>query len=418
MYCAVYRMNSIQYQRIFTFLTLLLVLAIWTALLTGFQMTQFDYSGVFSRAGIPKPRETRPEWCSLVFQSHQNTNSSLVEDLFALTPPNFEQTFKNPCFYDACHQTRNGTIRKLRCLPFFHVLGVDKCGSTDLYSRIVRHPQIFPNNGTLNKETMWWSWRRYGHKLKVETHQKETFLRYLQYFDGLSNKLEHSQRDYSSITGDGTPMDFWDFSGWPQIPQNFGLQDPKVLTPHLMKYFNPYLKFILIFRQPSERLFSDYIFLKLGDPTPKAFHGKVLRAITMFNNCRKNHTVRACLFSRELHVKLPVRLHVGVYSVFLEEWLKVYDTTNFLFLRTEDYSRNIKGTLKTIFSFLGVEELPEEKLKEISDGTRMYKTRRKKKSAAMMSETRRLLDKFYAPFVRHLHALTNDERFLWNDRLS
>lgn len=146
------------------------------------------------------------------------------------TPPNFEQTFKNPCFYDACHQTRNGTIRKLRCLPFFHVLGVDKCGSTDLYSRIVRHPQIFPNNGTLNKETMWWSWRRYGkqwsvlytdflsirkhwwytliffyflkgHKLKVETHQKETFLRYLQYFDGLSNKLEHSQRDYSSITG-------------------------------------------------------------------------------------------------------------------------------------------------------------------------------------------------------------------------
>lgn len=40
-----------------------------------------------------------------------------------------------------------------------------------------------------------------GHKLKVETHQKETFLRYLQYFDGLSNKLEHSQRDYSSITG-------------------------------------------------------------------------------------------------------------------------------------------------------------------------------------------------------------------------
>jgi hypothetical protein len=64
------------------------------------------------------------------------------------------------------------------------------------------------------------------------------------------------------------------------------------------------------------------------------------------------------------------------------------------------------------------EELPDEKLQEIAEGPRMYKTKRKKKSAVMMSETRRLLDKFYAPFMRQLHALTNDERFLWTDGLS
>jgi hypothetical protein len=58
-------------------------------------------------------------------------------------------------------------------------------------------------------------------------------------------------------------MDFWDFSGWPQIPQNFGLQEPKVVTPHLMKHLNPYLKFILIFRQPSER----YMYILLDVPT-------------------------------------------------------------------------------------------------------------------------------------------------------
>lgn len=89
--------------------------------------------------------------------------------LFSLKmPPDFEQKFKNPCFYDACHQTNNGTKRKLRCLPFFHVLGVDKCGSTDLYYRIVRHPQISPNNGVLHKETSWWSWRRYGKQLLTQ----------------------------------------------------------------------------------------------------------------------------------------------------------------------------------------------------------------------------------------------------------
>lgn len=69
------------------------------------------------------------------------------------------------------------------------------------------------------------------------------------------------------------------------------------------------------------RLFSDYIFLKLGDPTPKAFHGKVLRAITMFNNCRKNHTVRACLFSRELHVKLPVRHQTWIAPISRNAWI-------------------------------------------------------------------------------------------------
>lgn len=97
-----------------------------------------------------------------VFMFHSQWYTLLV---FFKMPPDFEQKFKNPCFYDACHQTNNGTKRKLRCLPFFHVLGVDKCGSTDLYYRIVRHPQILPNSGVLDKETSWWSWRRYGKQL-------------------------------------------------------------------------------------------------------------------------------------------------------------------------------------------------------------------------------------------------------------
>lgn len=145
---------------------------------------------------------------------------------------------------------------------------------------------------------------------------------------------------YFFISVDGTPMDFWDFTGWPQIPQNVNVGNPKILTPHLMKYLNPYVKFILIFRQPSERysiiniyclflllnnshisdqllafrLFSDYIFLKLGEPTAKAFHEKVLKSIKMFNNCCANNTVRACLFSRELQIKMPVSELVNSYK--------------------------------------------------------------------------------------------------------
>ncbi|XP_078319066.1 carbohydrate sulfotransferase 15-like [Crassostrea virginica] len=408
-------MSIYAYKYGFLYLSTLLLVTILIGLFAGFHMTQFEHSEHFSRTGVPRPRQTPGEWCSVVFRTHKDPNSSQVEDLLALMPPNFEQTFKNPCFYDACHPSEHGVSRKLRCLPFFHVLGVDKCGSTDLFNRIAQHPQILHNSGVLNKETSWWSWRRYGHKLRTDTHHKESFLDYLRYFDGLSEKLEESSTNFNNIIGDGTPMDFWDFSGWPLIPQNIGHQEPKIITPHLIKHLNPYVKFILIFRQPSERLFSDYIFLKLGEPSARAFHGKVLKSITMFNLCLKNHTVRRCLFSRELHVTMPVRLHVGVYSVFLEEWLKVFEITNFLFLRSEDYSRNIKGTLRRVFSFLGVDALSDKSLDQISKGEKVYKTKRKKKSGKMFPETKRLLDNFYAPFIRGLHALTNDERFLWQE---
>ena len=48
-------------------------------------------------------------------------------------------------------------------------------------------------------------------------------------------------------------MDFWDYRGWPLIPQNEGLEEPVITTPHLMKHIYPDPKFILIFRNPVDR---------------------------------------------------------------------------------------------------------------------------------------------------------------------
>ena len=48
-------------------------------------------------------------------------------------------------------------------------------------------------------------------------------------------------------------MDFWDFRAWPLIPQNKGLSEPVVLTPHLMRHLYPDPKFIVILRNPVDR---------------------------------------------------------------------------------------------------------------------------------------------------------------------
>lgn len=55
------------------------------------------------------------------------------------------------------------------------------------------------------------------------------------------------------ITGDGTPMDMWDMSGWVSVAQNQGLQEPNFLTPHLIHHVNPKVKFIIILRDPVQR---------------------------------------------------------------------------------------------------------------------------------------------------------------------
>ena len=71
---------------------------------------------------------------------------------FFQAPFNYSTLHKNPCWTAV-----NGN---LKCLPYFQVIGMDKCGTTDLFARISRHPDVVPN--AKDKETMWWSWERYG----------------------------------------------------------------------------------------------------------------------------------------------------------------------------------------------------------------------------------------------------------------
>ena len=56
---------------------------------------------------------------------------------------------KNPCFYD-----ENKTFR---CVPYFFQVGFSKCGTSDLYRRILQHPHV----AQTKKEMQWFSRRRF-----------------------------------------------------------------------------------------------------------------------------------------------------------------------------------------------------------------------------------------------------------------
>ncbi|KAJ8300580.1 hypothetical protein KUTeg_022099, partial [Tegillarca granosa] len=259
------------------------------------------------------------------------TDKLALDDIMNMKPINFLQNYKNPCFKDP-----KGT---LKCLPYFMLIGLDKSGTTDLFFKIVKHPDVLKNSGDLNgKETLWWSWKRYGY-------------------------------------GDGSVGDLWDFTGWPQIHQNRGLKEPKVLTPHLIKHLSPNTKFIIMLRDPIRsclelspqyfinlRLHSDFHYWHFDGTSSEDFHRQVLESIGQLNDCTQKYSLRNCVFDRTFHCNVTkyssrihggiVRLHLGMYWVFLQEWLKVFPKDQFLILRMENFIKDSKSTLKRIFKFL------------------------------------------------------------------
>ncbi|CAG5129500.1 unnamed protein product, partial [Candidula unifasciata] len=108
--------------------------------------------------------------------------------------PDYLTDFKNPCWYVTSHSP---AVKKLRCLPYFHIIGVDKSGTTDLWFRVSAHPDILKPAAILDKETHWWSWRRF---------EILHFDWYLQNFDPPAEKINQTvsrlgNRTYHHLIG-------------------------------------------------------------------------------------------------------------------------------------------------------------------------------------------------------------------------
>jgi hypothetical protein len=51
---------------------------------------------------------------------------------------------------------------QFRCLPYFHLIGICKSGTSDFFKRLLLHPDILPNRGIFGKEIWYWSWKRFS----------------------------------------------------------------------------------------------------------------------------------------------------------------------------------------------------------------------------------------------------------------
>ncbi|XP_060570272.1 carbohydrate sulfotransferase 15-like [Ruditapes philippinarum] len=143
-------------------------------------------------------------------------------------------------------------------------------------------------------------------------------------------------------------------------------------------------------------------------PSPEDFHTTVVYRIRNFTSCRQHRKLRACAYDVyddwNIHT-YKVRLSVGMYSIFLDDWLKVFPRHNVLVVKSEDTrGRNERSTFKKILQFLGL-IMPTRKYISEINSERTYNNQRNADSKPMLTKTKLMLHEFYKAFNRDLQIL-------------
>ncbi|XP_033756442.1 carbohydrate sulfotransferase 15-like isoform X2 [Pecten maximus] len=328
---------------------------------------------------------------------HFNLISGPVAHILKEKPPVFLPEFKNPCWYAdgddrrevwisyLCRNRRikNGKLcslyfkRKrlknaaiLRCLPYFLLIGQPKSGSTDLFRRITSHPDVIPG---LSKEPHWWTRNRH-------------------------------------CLSEGSQSYLWDHTWWWLYPENENDTEPGIHNAHLLRHILPDVKLLVIVRNPVDRLYSDYLYFNQSEQkSVEVFDRRVRASIDSFNYCLRMNSlhVRHCAYKEAF---LEVRLTIGLYAVYLEDWMDVFPRQQFFVVSLDEYSVNQTIVASRIFKFLDLSDVPEK----ISSSTHYNKNMWHGKAVGdMLNETRLLLEQFYKPYNQALSLLLNDSRFLW-----
>ncbi|MDJ0555728.1 MAG: tetratricopeptide repeat protein [Microcoleaceae cyanobacterium MO_207.B10] len=220
-----------------------------------------------------------------------------------------QQTQKN--YPDFVQQTDN--IKEVKA-PNFMIIGVNKGGTTSLYSYLIQHPQIIP---PVKKEMDFWSWKFNG---SIDW--------YLAHFPAIpEGKI--------FLTGEASPSYFDHPNAAARIAQVF-----------------PKIKLIILLRNPIDRAVSQYHqWLRLNWEN-RTFEEVIKSDLEKLTISPKSINY----WRQELNY-----LARGVYVEFFQEWMGLFPREQFLVLKSEDFYANPEASMQQVLKFL---DLPEYQLSE------------------------------------------------------
>ncbi|KAL4640961.1 carbohydrate sulfotransferase 15-like isoform X1 [Arapaima gigas] len=389
--------------------------------------------------------------------------------MFSIIPDKFLPNIKNPCWYEeysanitedpygrnlyALYSRRfqavfdhlrstfqehlyhaGGKQYRIRCLPYFYIIGQPKCGTTDLYNRLRLHPEVM---FTTMKEPHWWTRKRFGKsffkpfeppflvsiiRLSEGFHDRYSVEDYLDLFDLAAFQIlepllwnETSRRKkHNIIIGEASASTMWDNNAWVYFYENSTNGEPPFMVQDFIHALQADAKFIVMLRDPVERLYSDYLYFGIANKSVEDFHERVSESLQLFEDCLSESSMRACVYNTTLNNAMPVRLQIGLYIVYLLDWLTVFNMDQILVLRLEDHATNRKYTMRKVFDFLKLGPLTEQKEAEITRSPASNTRRPADRSLGpMLSITKEILQDFYSAFNKKLAQVLRNDSFLW-----
>lgn len=355
------------------------------------------------------------------------------------TPDQFLPQFHNPCWHMNIHisqttqklllprenmteSTASKIMRgvfgspgnSLVCIPKVYFIGFPRSGSTQLYKMLIKHPLI---SGGFNKEPHWWTRFNFDGRFPYNIL---AVIRYLSHFYKAAQEiLEHPDR----LLIDGSQSTIWDT----RIIKNW------CVVPQLITSMVPEAKFIVLMRNPVQRLLSDakYLFEEhwhkngsipntyLRNAT-HVFLKNARTEIDKYDKCLIFNSQETCTYyalegnkKGDISKCGRVRLGISLYHVHIRQWLNVVPRKQFLFLRTDDLERDPFETLQKVWSFLEVPQQSREDMKDI-----LYEHLHGSQHKTTSDDYDRrfeFLTKFFQWHNDQLADILDDDKFSWRE---
>jgi tetratricopeptide (TPR) repeat protein len=253
--------------------------------------------------------------------------------------------------------------QKTTSIPQFLIIGVMKGGTTSLYEYLVQHPQIIPS---LQKEIDFFN---YQYNLGLDW--------YISHFPTLP-------ADGKFLTGEASPTYLLDLKTMERVFQHF-----------------PNIKLLIILRNPIDRAISQYYdhFNWLGREK-RSLKVAINSEIEVLNQL--NHPTNIKINSSFWQTQKG-HLWRGMYVYFIEKWMQVFPSEQFLILQSEDLYTNPNKTMQQVFQFLEISPLQLQQYRKYTAGS----------YTQVSPEIREQLSAFFKPHNQRLEEFLN-RKFNWD----
>ena len=259
----------------------------------------------------------------------------------------------------------------MRMLPDFLIIGAQKCGTTSLYSHLVKHPCV---GAAFEKEVRYFN-----------NHYAKGVNWYKAHFPTNFRRDQMTRRNGSRfITGEGEPS---------YLPNPVAAERVLELVPDV--------KLIVMLRNPVERAYSHYQHRLTRNREQRSFEEVCATDKETLKDGWDNLPTGDYIRLGHSHYSYLSR---GFYYEQLRNWLAVFPKDRFLIIKAEDFFAETQEGYDDVLAFLDLPEHRLEQRKRHNVG---------KYTKPMSDETQQDLADYFRPHNQRLYDLLGRD-FGWS----